>query len=113
MPARRNLSGYRSMWVLVMFDLPVVEARARHDYARFRTRLMGEGFTMLQYSIYGRWCPSEEAAFTYRRKIRAMLPPKGEVRVLSVTDRQFGKMEVFVARARERPEKRPEQLLLL
>jgi CRISPR-associated protein Cas2 len=74
---------------------------------------MGEGFTMLQYSIYGRWCPSEEAALTYRRKIRAILPPKGQVRVLSVTDRQFGKMEVFAARSRERPEKKPEQLLLL
>ncbi len=98
---------------MVMFDLPVVESEERHDYARFRTRLMGEGFAMLQYSIYGRWCPSEEAAQAYRRKIRDLLPPKGEVRVLSVTDRQFGKMEVFYARSRERPEKKPEQLLLL
>ncbi len=101
------------MWILVMFDLPVVEHEERANYARFRSRLIAEGFTMLQYSIYGRWCPSEEAAQTYRRKVKTHLPPKGEVRVVSITDRQFGKMEVFVARARERPEKKPEQLLLL
>lgn len=110
---RRNLSGYRGMWLFVMFDLPVVESEERRDYTRFRTRLLGEGFTMLQYSVYARYYPSEEASAAERGRVRAMLPRKGQVRLLSVTDRQFGKMEVLVQRKRERVEKRPDQMVLL
>jgi len=101
------------MWLLVMFDLPVQETKERRQYTRFRTRLLAEGFSMLQYSIYARYCPSEEASRVHRRRVTAALPTNGQVRLLSVTDRQFGKMEVFSARSRDRPEKPPQQLLLL
>jgi CRISPR-associated protein Cas2 len=101
------------MWLFVMFDLPVVEIEERRDYTRFRTRLLGEGFTMLQYSVYARYYPSEEASVAERQRVRAMLPRKGQVRLMSVTDRQFGKMEVLLARKRERVEKKPEQMVLL
>lgn len=99
--------------MFVMFDLPVVESEERLDYTRFRKRLLGEGFTMLQYSIYARYYPSEEASAAERQRVRAMLPKKGQVRLLSVTDRQFGKMEVLVERKRERVEKKPDQMVLL
>ena len=99
--------------MFVMFDLPVVESEERLDYTRFRKRLLGEGFTMLQYSIYARYYPSEEASAAERQRVRAMLPKKGQMRLLSVTDRQFGKMEVLVERKRERVEKKPDQMVLL
>jgi len=101
------------MWLFVMFDLPVLESDQRRDYTRFRTRLLAQGFSMLQYSIYARYYPSEEASLAHRRRVRAVLPPEGQVRLLSVTDRQFGKMEVFLSGRRGRGEKKPEQLLLL
>lgn len=101
------------MWLFVMFDLPVQDTKERRQYTRFRTRLLAEGFSMLQYSIYARYCPSEEANRVHRRRVRAALPTNGQVRLLSVTDRQFGKMEIFSARTRDRPEKPPKQLLLL
>jgi len=107
------LSGYRGMWLFVMFDLPVVEIEERRDYTRFRTRLLASGFSMLQYSIYARYYPSEEASVASRRRLRAQIPPDGQVRLLSVTDRQFGKMEVFETSRPRKPEKKPEQLLLL
>jgi len=110
---RRNLSGYRGMWLFVMFDVPVQDTDERRQYARLRSRLFAEGFSMLQYSIYARYCPSEEASHTYRQRIRSVIPSDGQVRLLSVTDRQFGKMEVFLSRRRKKPEKKPEQLLLL
>lgn len=109
---RRDLSGYRIMWLFVMFDLPVTDPRARLRYTRFRTRLLKEGFTMLQFSIYARSFPSEEACRAHRRRVRAALPPEGQVRVLSITDRQFGKMEVFTGRRRRPAEKPLDQLLL-
>ena len=101
------------MWLFVMFDLSVDDSAARRQYTRFRTRLLAQGFSMLQYSIYARYFPSEEASLAHRNKVRVAMPPKGHVRLLSVTDRQFGKMEVFLSGRRGRGEKKPEQLLLL
>jgi CRISPR-associated protein Cas2 len=100
------------MWVFAMFDLPVTTAEARKDYARFRKALLREGFCMLQLSVYARYCPSEEAANTFRKRIQSFLPPKGYVRVLAVTDCQFGKMESYVGKMAKTPEQPPEQLLL-
>ncbi|RME70793.1 MAG: CRISPR-associated endonuclease Cas2 [Planctomycetota bacterium] len=110
--AGRALSGYRAMWLLVMFDLPVGSPVTRRAYTQFRTTLLRSGFSMLQFSVYGRYCVSEEQAAAYRSLVRRALPAEGQVRVLAVTDRQFGKMEVFYGKQRKRPEKRPRQLVL-
>lgn len=95
-----------------MFDLPVHTKKARKRYAQFRKALLEDGFSMLQYSVYARYCSGEEAAMTHRRRIRAALPPEGHVRVLGVTDRQFGKMENYVGQSRHSGEKPPAQLSL-
>ena len=113
MPARvRDLSEYRAVWLFTLFDLPVDTKRARRDYTRFRKGLMSEGFLMLQLSVYARYCASEEASQAYRSHIHGMLPPEGQVRLLSVTDRQFAKMEVFYGKTVQEPENAPQQLLL-
>jgi CRISPR-associated protein Cas2 len=109
---RRNLSKYHAMWLFVIFDLPVTTAQHRRNYTRFRKGLLKEGFSMLQYSVYAQYFPSEEASVAYRRRVRVMLPPAGEVRLVSLTDRQFEKMEVFMAKTRVKTEGPPEQLLL-
>lgn len=109
---RRSLSAYKIMWLFVFFDLPVNSAAARRHYAQFRKNIMSLGFDRIQYSVYARAFPSEEAAKSYRQKIRAALPPEGMVSLLTVTDRQFGKMENYVGKSREKPRKPREQLLL-
>jgi CRISPR-associated protein Cas2 len=101
------------MWLFVMFDLPVEDAKDRRDYSRFRTKLISSGFSMLQYSIYARYYPSEEASVASRHKLRPLIPPEGQIRLLTVTDRQFGKMEIFQSRRPRKPEKKPDQLVLL
>ena len=95
-----------------MFDLPVDTKAARKEYTRFRKALLRQGFMMLQFSVYARYFGSEEASEAHRKRMRAMLPTKGQVRLMSVTDRQFGKMEIFYGKKREETEKPPEQLLL-
>lgn len=100
------------MWLFAMFDLPVDTPAARREYAQFRKSLLREGFCMLQYSVYARYCPSDEASQAYRQRVRAALPPSGQVRVLAVTDRQFEKMEVFYGRKRKPAENPPAQLML-
>jgi CRISPR-associated protein Cas2 len=106
------LSEYRGMWLFAMFDLPVDSPRARKRYTEFRKTLIKQGFSMLQYSIYARYCASEEASVLHRSVVRRAIPPEGYVRLLLVTDRQFGKMESFVGEIREAAEKPPSQLQL-
>jgi CRISPR-associated protein Cas2 len=113
MPRREfALSGYRGMWLVAMFDLPVHTKAARRAYAQFRKTLLAEGFSMLQYSVYARYCTGEESSEAFRRRIRRSLPSEGQIRLLAVTDRQFGKMEVYYGKTRSRAEKPPEQFLL-
>ena len=57
-----RFSEYRIMWVLVFFDIPVETKKQRKAYANFRKALIQDGFTMFQFSIYVRHCPSRENA---------------------------------------------------
>jgi CRISPR-associated endonuclease Cas2 len=54
--------GWRSMWVIAMFDLPTDTKKARRAYARFRKDLLEDGFTMTQYSVYSRHCSKTTSA---------------------------------------------------
>ena len=47
------LSGYRLMWVVVMFDLPVIEKAERKAATAFRNSLLDMGFAMSQFSVEG------------------------------------------------------------
>jgi len=100
------------MWLFALFDLPVDTPKARHCYSRFRTALLKEGFRMLQFSVYARYCDSEDKTNIIRKRLKSALPPAGQVRFLAVTDRQFGKMEVYYGKMPCSAEKPPQQLLL-
>jgi len=100
------------MWMFAMFDLPVTTKEAKKRYSRFRKALLRRGFTMLQFSVYARHCASEESADGVRADIRGVLPADGQVRLLGVTDRQFGKMEVFSGKKRTPTEDPPAQFML-
>jgi len=112
MPQSDFPSGYKIMWLFVFFDLPVDDREARREYSRFRKHLLELGFMQLQYSVYARPFPSQEAMKPYQMQIRLALPPEGAVRLLAVTDRQFGKMESYYGKIRQPNEKPPTQLLL-
>ena len=105
-----QLSGYRSMWLITMFDLPTDTPAARREYSKFRHMLLLSGFSMMQYSVYSRHCSSKENAETYVRRIERQLPPDGQVRVLRITDKQFERMKVFWGKARLPTESPPAQL---
>ena len=106
------ISGYRCMWVLAMFDLPTDTRRARRAYAQFRKTLLKDGFTRMQYSVYVRHCASEENADVHVQRVEHMLPDDGEVRLLTITDKQFERMRVFWGKTRKQPEAPARQLEL-
>ncbi len=113
MPRRELvLSGYRGMWIFAMFDLPVGTKKERMKSTQFRNLLLKEGFSMIQYSVYARYCTSEESAKAFRDRLRKQIPSSGHVRLLSVTDRQFGKMDVYYGKTETKGESPPPQLTL-
>jgi len=99
------LSGYRIMWMLVMFDLPVLTKKERKEANTFRTHLQNLGFERCQLSVYMRCCPGKEKIEFYVRKIKDRLPEGGKVDILSFTDRQFENIISFQASARRTKQK--------
>ena len=116
MSENRSVSGMKVMWLMAMFDLPVVKPLQRKYASRFRKHLLSKGFTMLQYSVYARFCSSRDSARSVLNMIQLALPPEGEVRVCMVTDKQFGDMYTFCGQSQlrdeEKKEVKPEQLML-
>jgi len=107
-----NVSGYRGMWVMTMFDLPVDSTEAKKQYAAFRKALLHDGFLQMQFSVYIRHCASRENADVHVRRVEKALPPRGEVRILLITDKQFERTRVFLGRKRGDLEDAPSQLEL-
>lgn len=102
--------GLQTMWVIVLFDLPTEAAAEKRDYRFFRKMLLEDGFTMMQYSVYMRHSSSEENAQVHINRVKTHLPADGEVRIIKITDKQFGRIEVFYGKKRRPVEKAPEQL---
>jgi len=90
-----RFSEYRIMWVLVFFDLPTETKKERKAHAQFRKKLLEDGFTMFQFSIYLRHCASRENADVHIKRVKRLLPEKGHVGIMCITDKQFGSMELF------------------
>lgn len=90
-----RFSEYRVLWILVLFDLPTETKKDRKNYATFRKKLQKDGFTMFQFSIYLRHCPSRENAEVHIQRVKKSLPPLGHVGILTITDKQFGSIELF------------------
>lgn len=100
----KRFSEYRIMWVLVFFDLPTDTKAERKAASDFRKELIRDGFKMFQFSIYMRHCPSTENAEVHMKRVKSLLAQFGQVGILSITDKQFGAMELYVERkSRETP----------
>lgn len=100
------------MWLVIMFDLPVLTKLNRKYAARFRKDLLRNGFSMMQYSVYVRPCESKEYSDMYKRRVRGFLPPEGSVYMLNITDKQYADMEYFIERVENIKRGKPDQISL-
>jgi len=106
------LSGYRLMWMLVMFDLPTDTKPQRKAATKFRNFLLDEGFERSQFSVYARFVNGKEAFHTRVNRIERSLPSSGDVQILNFTDRQYRDIVHFSDQGRRGPRKNPQQLAL-
>lgn len=108
----QRFSEYRVMWLLVLFDLPTETKKDIREYTLFRKRLIRDGFTMFQFSIYIRHCASMENAEVHKKRVKSFLPEYGKVGIICITDKQFGNIELFWGRKSQKPNAPGQQLEL-
>lgn len=107
-----RFNKYRILWVLVFFDLPTATKKERKIYTKFRKDLLRDGFAMFQFSIYLRHCSSRENAEVHIKRVKKSLPAKGHIGIMTVTDKQFGMMELYYGKEEKEKPSTPQQLEL-
>lgn len=107
-----RISEYRIMWVLVFFDLPTDTKRERKVASDFRKNIVRDGFTMFQFSIYLRHCASVENAEVHVKRVKSFIPEYGKVGILTITDKQFGNLQLFHGKKITPPNSPGQQLEL-
>lgn len=107
-----RISQYRILWILVFFDLPTETKQEKKVASKFRKEIMRDGFAMFQFSIYLRHCSSRENADVHIKRVKNLLPEKGHIGIMTITDKQFGLMELFYGKKEKALPDTPQQLEL-
>ena len=81
------------MRLIVFFDLPVETAAERRAYSKFRKFLIKNGFYMMQKSVYCKMVLNQSNAVACRQHLKLNRPPDGIVQVLTITEKQFVRIE--------------------
>ena len=103
----------RFMRVMVFFDLPTITDKNRHDYRKFRQFLVQEGFIMMQESVYTKIALNTSVADGIMQQVRNHKPPEGLVQMLTITEKQFQKMELVVGEEHKDVIDNDERLIIL
>jgi len=106
------IGGERFMRMIVFFDLPTLNKTDRKNASRFRNFLVRDGYTMLQLSVYSRICKGNDDIEKHAKRLKNLIPKEGNVRLLTVTEKQYASMEILVGTLKKEEEIGDEQLLL-
>lgn len=84
------------MRIIVFFDLPTETNEDKRNYRKFRKALIKDGFIMMQESVYTKLMTTPSVENSVKNLIHKNKPEKGIVQSLTVTEKQFSKMEFVV-----------------
>lgn len=101
------------MRMLVFFDLPTITMEDKRNYRQFRKILIKNGFIMLQESVYCKMMTSPSMENSCRKLIYANRPPEGLVQLLTVTEKQFVKMDYVVGESKSDVIDSEDRLIIL
>ena len=104
---------YRYMRILLFFDLPVTSSSDRHEYNVFHRYLIKNGFMMLQESVYCKLALNASAVQTVVANLYKNKPPEGLVQILTVTEKQYSKMEYILGEYKSEIIDTDERLIIL
>ncbi|MCC8278081.1 CRISPR-associated endonuclease Cas2 [Campylobacter sp. VicNov18] len=84
------------MRILLMFDMPTKTKQEQKNTNKFRTSLIKLGFFMMQFSVYMKICKGIASTKTTIKSVEKILPPYGNIRVLTITEKQFDNMQILL-----------------
>ena len=88
--------SYRYMRMILFFDLPTETSQERREYTRFRKYLLKSGFMMMQESVYCKIALNQTVLSSVGNGLRKNKPEQGLIQMLTVTEKQFSKMEFIL-----------------
>ena len=80
------------MRMIIMFDMPTDTLEDKKAYRKFRKFLLSEGFLIHKYSVYSRLLLNGNANSLLIDRLQANNPKKGNITILTVTEKQFARM---------------------
>lgn len=101
------------MRVLVFFDLPVMTGEQRNAYVTFQKFLLKSGFMMLQESVYCKLALNGTAVRSIVDNVHKNSPKEGLVQLLTVTEKQYAKMDLIIGEVKSEILDSDERLVIL
>ncbi len=101
------------MRIMVFFDLPTITQVNRKDYTNFRKYLIKNGFIMMQESVYSKLALNATVVNSIINGIKNNKPPEGLVQILTLTEKQFSKMEIITGEYKVNVLDTDERLVIL
>lgn len=103
----------RVMRTIVFFDLPNIYSIDKRNYLLFRKFLLGEGFIMMQESVYSKLILNSQQSGLLLERIRKRAPKKGVVQALTITEKQYAQMEYIIGKKETKIIDSEEKLVIL
>ena len=101
------------MRVFVMFDLPTDTSVHRKAYRDFRKFLLVNGFIMLQESVYVKLVLNTTSVNLLEKQLREHKPVEGNICLLTVTEKQYSKMEILTGEVQSEVLDTTERVIVL
>lgn len=101
------------MRVFVMFDLPIDTSVHRKAYRDFRKFLLVNGFIMLQESVYVKLVLNTTSVKLLEKQLREHKPVEGNICLLTVTEKQYSKMEILTGEVQSEVLDTTERVIVL
>lgn len=101
------------MRIIVFFDLPVVTQEQRRSYTKFRKFLLKSGFMMMQESVYCKLALNGTVAKGIIDNVHKNSPEEGLIQLLSVTEKQYSKIDMIIGASKNEVLDSDERLVIL
>lgn len=90
------MNEIKYMRLILFFDLPSKEDYEKRNYCLFHNALIKNGYIMMQFSVYIKATNSNSKIKREIEKIRKHIPKAGNIRIISITEKQYMNMEIIL-----------------
>ena len=84
------------MRIILFFDIPMETSSEKKQYLQFLKKLKGEGFIMMQRSVYIKLSINKSNVDSTIKILKKAVPKNGDIAVLVVTEKQFASIEYLI-----------------